>query len=86
MTTITIPVTYPGLDPYALEFQTVEGVVSVCRSWVASSWIEVHDMKATPLEDERVLVEINGDLSHGAPVYAIVTRSDWEGKLRGIRG
>lgn len=86
MAETTIPATYAGGISYSLAFQQTENGLQVRRSG-DDVWKPVVDLKASPLDrdPERVLVEINGDLTHGAPIFSWMLTHDWE-TVRGMKG
>jgi hypothetical protein len=88
VTIIAIPVTYPGLAPYSLEFRSEGPTLSVRRDWDDRGWHEVYDIRGTPHPSDpgQMIVEINADLRNGPPLYVIMSRTDWEGKVRGLKG
>lgn len=42
------------------------------RSWDGGDWVEVHDLNGAA-QGGPILIEINRDLKHGAPLSALVT-------------
>lgn len=87
MKTYAIPVSYPGTAPYELHFRRDGDTLYVRRSWPGAPEKEVHDLKGVPdpKGSDAVLVEINGDLAHGVPIYALMGRDDYE-VVKGMRG
>jgi len=77
MTDTIIPVTYVGNTSYSLVFRRTPDGLEVRRSYL-NIWALVEDIKGSQLDEERVLVEINGDLKHGAPIFAWMRPEDWE--------
>ncbi len=75
------------MQPYELHFRRDGDTLYVRRSWPGSPAREVHDLKGVqdPKGSRDMLVEINGDLAHGAPIYALMTADDYE-MVKGMRG
>ena len=86
MPDVSVPVSYAGSQSYSLIFrQTVDGL-QVRRDY-DETWKPVVDVRMTPhdRDPERLIVEINGDLKHGAPIFVWMNAEGWE-VLRGLRG
>ena len=84
MTDTIIPVTYAGGIAYSLILHNGPNGLRVRRS-SGGDWKDVVDIKGSQLDEERVLVEINGDLKHGAPIFAWMRPEDWE-TVKRLRG
>jgi len=76
-----IPVTYAGNTSYSLVFRQTPDGLEVRRSYL-NLWMRVEDIKGSQLDAERMLVEINSDLKHGAPIYVWMRPEDWEALKR----
>jgi len=83
MTELTISAHYPGIPEYSLTFRLREGALFVRRSWDGGDWREVHDLNGVP-QDDAILIEINRDLKHGAPLSALVTKTSFE-QIKNLR-
>jgi len=82
----SIPVTYAGGQSYALVFRQVDDGLMVRKDY-DETWKPVADVRMTPDERNpaRLIVEINGDLKHGVPIFVWMDEAGWE-TLRGLRG
>lgn len=81
-----IPVTYAGGQSYHLVFrQTADGLM--VRRDYDETWKPVADvrMQADDRNKKRLIVEFNGDLKHGVPLFCWMDEQGWE-TLKGLRG
>jgi len=81
-----IPVTYAGGQSYTLIFREGPDGLMVRRDY-NDIWKPVADLRMHPLDRNpaKVVVEINGDLKQGVPIYAWMRPEDWE-RLKRLRG